>query len=70
MELDFFLPSPNFLLMVMFRIFQVLAYPLLQVTIACLAGTVLKFQVEPNTSMNWNYNLYFYVLHKTLEGFN
>lgn len=54
----------------MFRIFQVLADPLLQVTIACLAGIVLKFQVEPNTSMNWNYNLYFYVLHKTLEGFN
>lgn len=43
-----------------------------QVIIVCLAGIMLQFQAELNTPMNWNYNLYFYALHKTLEfyGFN
>lgn len=38
----------------------------------CLAGIVLQLQAELNTPMNWNYRLYFYALHKTLEfyGFN
>lgn len=66
--MSFFLPHVCSLMGV-FRIFQALADPFLRVIPVCLAGIVLKFQAEPTTSTNWNYNLYLWAHHKTLEPF-